>query len=84
MNQPPETRRDFVKKSLAATASISFAGLIRAHGEEGGSTTNTTAWETTAPETTFGSTTSDPWGTTTYDTTCLPRVSMRDSLMGIT
>ena len=88
-NSPPnimhlENRRSFVKKSLATSISISFAGLIRAHGEEGGTTTtNTTAWETTAGTTELGTTnttawettagptyatTSDPWGTT-YETT---------------
>lgn len=38
-----EPRRSFVKKTLATSVSISFAGLIRAHGEEGGGTTNTTS-----------------------------------------
>ena len=36
MNPQPETRGTFVEKSLAASASVSQAGLIRAHGEEGG------------------------------------------------
>ena len=42
MTPPPEfsePRRSFVKKSLATSVSISFAGLIRAHGEGGGGTT---------------------------------------------
>ena len=34
-----EPRRSFVKKTLATSVSISFAGLIRASGEEGGGTT---------------------------------------------
>jgi hypothetical protein len=50
------TRRSFVRKSLATTVSITFTGLIRAHGEGGGGGETTTA---------------DPWGTTatTIDTT---------------
>ena len=54
-----ENRRSFVKKSLATTVSLTFAGLIRAHGGEG--TTNTTTADpceitimiTTAAETTY-------------------------------
>ena len=42
----PENRRSFVKKTLATSVSISFAGLIRAHGEEGGGSVSTV----------------DPWG----------------------
>ena len=51
-----EPRRSFVKKTLATSVSISFAGLIRAHGEEGGGTTNTTigTYTTTVPATTLG------------------------------
>lgn len=55
-----ENRRSFVKKSLATSISISFAGLIRAHGEEGG---QTTTWN---PEVTTIATT-DSGGTTTWD-----------------
>lgn len=54
-----ENRRSFVKKTLATTITISFAGLIRAHGE---GTTGTT-WnpdETTAV-------TTDSGGTTTWN-----------------
>ncbi len=70
MTPPPEfsePRRSFVKKSLATTVSISFAGLIRAHGDEVGQTTigtystteiETTIMEyTTAPETSVQQTT---------------------------
>jgi len=52
-----ENRRSFVKKSLATSVSISFSGLIRAHGEEGGGTTwnpdETTIMLTTTPDTTY-------------------------------
>ena len=52
----PENRRSFVKKSLATSMSISFIGLLRAHGEEGaGTTTTNTSFEpnqaTVPPET---------------------------------
>ena len=73
-------RRSFVKKSLATSVTISFAGLIRAHGEEKGGTTTepeatmvlTTAFETTNGPT-YPETTVDPWGTvvtTVPETTC--------------
>ena len=59
MTPPPEfsePRRSFVKKTLATSVSISFAGLIRAHGEEGGGTTNSTigTYSTTGPAMTMG------------------------------
>lgn len=64
-----QDRRSFVKKSLATSVSISFAGLIRAHGEEGGGTTTTT-WS--PDESTFTTTEVPP--TTTWnpdlETTC--------------
>lgn len=65
MNQPSDTRRDFVKKSFATSAAVSFAGLIRAHGEEGGGT----SWnpeETTVATTSGGITTWNP-DETTFD-----------------
>jgi hypothetical protein len=53
-----ENRRSFVKKSLATSVSISFAGLIRAaHGEQGTTSENTGA--TTDPWS--NQTTADPW-----------------------
>ena len=55
-----EPRRSFVKKTLATSVSISFAGLIRAHGEEGG---GTTTWN---PDNT-AATTTDSGGTTTWN-----------------
>src|SRR5512134_1244852 len=58
MNQ--ENRRSFVKKSLATSVSISFTGLIRAHGESGG---GTTTW---SPEENTNETT-DSGGTTTWN-----------------
>lgn len=75
-----ENRRSFVKKSLATSMTFSFSGLIRAHGEEGGSTTVATTDETTVfnpDDTTFATTGStdssetttwDPDGTTIIDT----------------
>jgi hypothetical protein len=52
-----ESRRSFVKKSLATSVSISFVGLIRAHGEEGGGgTTATTTTTTTTTITTITTT----------------------------
>jgi hypothetical protein len=73
MNDP--SRRTFVKRSAATGITLSFAGLIRAHGGGGGdgttteATTETTTWEPhgTTYETTW-ETTWDPYGTT-YDTT---------------
>lgn len=66
-----ENRRSFVKKSLATSMTFSFSGLIRAHGEEGGSTTVATTEETTvfnADDTTFATTeTTDSGGTTVWD-----------------
>ena len=64
-----ENRRSFVKKSLATSVSISFTGLIRAHGE---GTTDTT-WspdETTIMLTTVMQTTYPPsyWETTVAST----------------
>ncbi|MCF7673994.1 MAG: hypothetical protein K9N23_03050 [Akkermansiaceae bacterium] len=54
-----------MKKTLATSVSISFAGLIRASGEGGG---GTTAWnpDQTTDATTYGSTTTtwDPDETT--------------------
>ncbi len=60
MTPPPEyseLRRSFVKKTLAPSVSISFAGLIRAHGEEGGGTTTWNADNTAATTTDSGGTT---------------------------
>jgi hypothetical protein len=71
-----ENRRSFVKKSLATSMTFTFGGLIRAHGEEGGSTTYATTVATTEDttvqnpdETTVASTeaTTDSGGTTTWD-----------------
>jgi hypothetical protein len=66
-----ENRRSFVKKSLATSMTFTFSGLIRAHGEEGGSTTVATTEETTVfnpDDTTFATTeTTDSGGTTTWD-----------------
>ncbi|MGC4014576.1 MAG: hypothetical protein QM755_08700 [Luteolibacter sp.] len=70
-----ENRRSFVKKSMAASISVSsatfFSSLIRARGEEGGggtTTENTTTegWETTyAPtEPPTGGPTTEAWDTT--------------------
>jgi hypothetical protein len=39
MKIDPENRRSFVRKPLATSMSVTFAGLIRAHGEGGGQTT---------------------------------------------
>lgn len=55
-----ENRRSFVKKTLATTVTISFAGLIRAHGEESG---GTTTWN---PDVATVETT-DSGGTTTWN-----------------
>ena len=72
----PQNRRCFVKRSLASSAALTapafFTGLIRAHGE-GGETTTTDPWETTAPETTGPGdttigTTYDPFETTVETT----------------
>ena len=81
MTPPPEfsePRRSFVKKTLATSVSISFAGLIRAHGEEGGGTTlpetagtnSASTVEETAGTTdsTSGSTTPETAGTTNATT----------------
>ena len=70
-----EPRRSFVKKTLATSVSISFAGLIRAHGEEGGGATTTTYDPQQTEITTESQTTYDPQQTeattesqtTTYD-----------------
>ena len=63
-----EPRRSFVKKTLATTVSISFAGLIRAHGE--GSTGDTSnPDETTIATTDSGGTTTWNPDQTTYATT---------------
>lgn len=66
-----ENRRSFVKKSLATSMTFTFAGLIRAHGEEGGSTTVATTEETTVfnpDDTTIAPTeTTDSGGTTVWD-----------------
>jgi hypothetical protein len=63
-----ENRRSFVKKTLATTVTISFAGLIRAHGEgTTGSTSNPD--ETTACTTDSGGTTTwNPEETTSITT----------------
>ena len=72
----PQNRRCFVKRSLASSAALTapafFSGLIRAHGE-GGETTTTDPWDTTAPETTGPAdttieTTYDPFETTVETT----------------
>jgi hypothetical protein len=59
MNLEPENRRSFVKKSLATSMTLTFAGLIRAHGdgETGGTTID--------PENTYVTTNSGT--TTTFD-----------------
>ena len=71
MTSPPgfsEPRRSFVKKTLATSVSISFAGLIRAHGE--GSTGGTlNPDETTIATTDSGGTTTWNPDQTTYYTT---------------
>lgn len=64
----PDTRRDFVKKSLATSAAVSFAGLIRAHGEEGGGTTTWNPEQTTVATTDGQTTTWNP-DYTTFETT---------------
>ena len=65
-------RRSFVKNTLATSITISFAGLIRAHGEDGEATTapETTMVFTTGPETTVMSysTAPDTTGVGTYTT----------------
>ena len=67
----PQDRRCFVKRSLASSAALSapafFTGLIRAHGEEG-ETTTTGPWDTTAPGETTVETTYDPFETTVETT----------------
>jgi hypothetical protein len=59
MKIDPENRRSFVKKSLVTSMSVSFAGLIRAHGN--GSTGETTF----DPENTYVTTSGGT--TTTFD-----------------
>jgi hypothetical protein len=76
MNDP--SRRTFVKRSAATGITLSFAGLIRAHGGGGGdrTTVEATTWDPqgTTYETIYD-TTWDPYGAThetTYDTTWDP------------
>ncbi len=59
-----EGRRSFVRKSLATSMTLTFSGLIRAHGSEGGETTTCDPDETTVV-TTYDTT--DSGGTTTWD-----------------
>ena len=59
MNLDPENRRSFVKKSLATSMTLTFAGLIRAHGDGG------TGGTTIDPENTYVTTNSGT--TTTFD-----------------
>jgi hypothetical protein len=59
MNLEPENRRSFVKKSLATSMTLTFAGLIRAHGDGGTGST------TIDPENTYVTTNSG--ATTTFD-----------------
>lgn len=77
MNAQPDSRRSFVKKSLAvgiaAAQPAFFAGLVRADG--GGGSGSDTKTETTDPNTTLPETTYPETGTTlppdssTYQTT---------------
>ena len=85
MTDPVSSRRRFVRNSLATTMSISFTGLIRAHGGSGGGQTTTwepngTTWESMFDTTWYGDettydttldTTWDPENTTIPDTTIL-------------
>jgi hypothetical protein len=57
---PQGNRRSFVRNSLAKSVLISSAGLIRAHGEEGGGVTTTCNPEENTIATTYNG------GTTTY------------------
>lgn len=67
----PTTRRIFIRKSLATSVTISFSGLIRAHGEEGGGTTWNPNQSTYSSTNGGGTTTWDP-NQTTYQTTWNP------------
>jgi len=67
-----DNRRSFVKKSLATSMTFTFGGLIRAHGEEGGSTTFATTVATTEGTTVYNpdettEAAADSGGTTTWD-----------------
>lgn len=74
-----ENRRSFVKKSLATSVSISFAGLIRAHGAEGGGATTWNSDETTIETTDSGGTTTwNPDETTSYNTTVVTTTAVFD------
>ena len=66
MQATNQTRRHFVRNTLATTVTVSLGGLIRAHGSSGGGETTTyNPWGTTV-ETTFEDT------TLPYDTTVPP------------
>jgi len=80
------SRRHFVKRSAATGISLSFAGLIRAHGGGGGdgtteeATTETTTWDPQG--TTYDTTSSDSYGATcvsTYDITWDPEGTTHDT-----
>lgn len=76
-----EPRRSFVKKTLATSVSISFAGLIRAHGDEGSATTTWNPDQTTYATTVIGTTTTwNPDETTVVTTTILHDVSLQKQL----
>jgi hypothetical protein len=64
MKNSLQTRRRFVRQTLATTMTITFTGLIRAHGGGGGGG-ETTTWD---PEGTTWDTTWAPGGTT-FETT---------------
>ena len=73
-SNPDSSRRRFVRNSLATTMSISFTGLIRAHGGSGGGQTTTWEPENTTMATTINTTwypDETTWGTS-YDTTWDP------------
>lgn len=72
---PDRNRRDFVKKSLAASIIAAqptiLAGLIRAQGGGGGETT-ASPWETTVDSTDWGTTyDTTSWDTTNWETTTI-------------
>jgi hypothetical protein len=67
MNLEPENRRSFVKKSLATSMTLTFAGLIRAHGD-GGTGGTTIDPENTDVTTNSGTTTTIDLEGTYYTT----------------
>lgn len=81
-----ENRRTFVKKTFAATAALSFAGLIRAHGEDPEGETTVDPWgETTEPEftdTTESWETTEPWEETTTPVKPLIRTYTKTVYLG--